>query len=188
MLIKASEKGQVLVLIVLAAVGLFAFAALAIDGTAIFSDRRHAQNAADTAALDAALAKIRNNDWEAEGLARAASNGYNDNGSTNKVEIYSPPFDGPYQGNQEYIQVTIRSDVQTTFARVIGFNKATNRVQAVARASVPKATSWFNGHALVSVMKGCRSAVTAPPWSTTLEFLLTQPVIRLLKIMEIVTW
>ncbi|MCI0553607.1 MAG: pilus assembly protein TadG-related protein, partial [Anaerolineae bacterium] len=56
---KNSEKGQALVLIALAAVGLFAFAALAIDGGRVFSDRRHAQNAADTAALAAALAKIR---------------------------------------------------------------------------------------------------------------------------------
>ena len=55
MFIKASEKGQSLVLIAFAAIALFAFAALAIDGSAIFSDRRHAQNAADTAALDAAL-------------------------------------------------------------------------------------------------------------------------------------
>ena len=56
---KNSEKGQALVIIALSAVGLFAFTALAIDGSRVFSDRRHAQNAADTAALAAALAKIR---------------------------------------------------------------------------------------------------------------------------------
>ena len=48
-----TERGQALVMIVLAAIGLFAFAALAIDGSIIYSDRRHAQNAADTAVLDA---------------------------------------------------------------------------------------------------------------------------------------
>ena len=53
----SSQRGQALVMIALAAIGLFAFAALAIDGSAIFSDRRHAQNAADTSALAAALAK-----------------------------------------------------------------------------------------------------------------------------------
>ncbi len=158
MIIKASEKGQALILITLAAVGLFAFAALAIDGSAIFSDRRHAQNAADTAALEAALTKIRHGDWETEGLDRASSNGYDNNGSTNDVFVYNPPVDGLYQGNTQYIQVKIRSDVEMTFARVIGFEEATNYVEAVARASVPEATTWFSGHALVSVMEGCRSA------------------------------
>ena len=88
MFIKASEKGQALILITLAAIGLFGFAALAVDGSAIFSDRRHAQNAADTAALDAALAKSRLGDWKSGGLQRALSNGYNNNGTTNDVDIY----------------------------------------------------------------------------------------------------
>jgi Flp pilus assembly protein TadG len=158
MIIKSSEKGQALVLIALAAIGLFAFAALAIDGSAVFSDRRHAQNAADTAALDAALAKVRHGNWETEGLQRALSNGYNNNGTTNDVVLYNPPVDGPYQGNNQYIQVKIRSDVELSFARVVGFQIITNRVQAVARASVPEVTTWFDGNALVSVMEGCRSA------------------------------
>jgi len=138
MIIKASEKGQALILITLAAIGLFGFAALAIDGSAVFSDRRHAQNAADTAALDAALAKVRHGNWETEGLQRASSNGYNNNGTTNDVVVYNPPVDGAYQGNIQYIQVKIRSDVKLSFARIVGWHKMTNRVQAVARASVQK--------------------------------------------------
>ncbi len=59
MKLKSSERGQALVLIAFAAVGLFAFTALAIDGSRVYSDRRHAQNAADTSALAAALARIR---------------------------------------------------------------------------------------------------------------------------------
>jgi hypothetical protein len=157
MIIKASEKGQALILITLAAIGLFGFAALAIDGSAVFSDRRHAQNAADTAALDAALAKVRHGNWETEGLQRASSNGYNNNGTTNDVALYNPPVDGPYQGNDQYIQVKIRSDVELSFARVVGWQRMTNRVQAVARASVPEVTNWFNGEALVSTMPGCKN-------------------------------
>ena len=52
------QSGQALIVIALAAVVLFGFVGLAVDGTAKFSDRRHAQNAADTAALAAALAKV----------------------------------------------------------------------------------------------------------------------------------
>jgi uncharacterized membrane protein len=53
---KSQEKGQALILVALAAIGLVGFAALAIDGSMKFSDQRHAQNAADSAALAAALA------------------------------------------------------------------------------------------------------------------------------------
>ena len=156
-LLPSTQRGQALVMIALAAIGLFAFTALAIDGSTIFSDRRHAQNAADTGVLQAALTKVRGGDWEMEGLNRAESNGYDDNGITNDVLFYSPPIDGPYQGNDEYIQVKIRSDVKLFFARIIGIQKATNHVEAIARAAVPEVTTWFDGKALVSVMEGCRS-------------------------------
>jgi Putative Flp pilus-assembly TadE/G-like len=158
-LIPSTQSGQALVMIALAAIGLFAFAALAIDGSAIFSDRRHAQNAADTGALAAALTKVRGGDWEHEGLARAESNGYDDNGITNDVLFFNPPNSGPYQGNDEYIQVKIRSDVKLFFARIIGRQTATNYVEAVARASIPKVTTWFDGQALVSTMPGCKGDV-----------------------------
>ena len=151
MIKKASEKGQALVLITLAAIGLFGFAALAIDGSMVYSDKRHAQNAADTAALEAALTKTRSGDWVAGGLNRASSNGYDNDGVTNDVILYNPPVDGPYQGNNQYVQVKIRSDIDLFFARVIGWQKFTNHVQAVARA-VPGSTSpMFNGHAIVGL-------------------------------------
>ena len=56
---RLQERGQALIMIALAVVGMFGFSALAIDGSRVFSDRRHAQNAADTAALAAALARVR---------------------------------------------------------------------------------------------------------------------------------
>jgi Flp pilus assembly protein TadG len=154
----SSQRGQALVMIALAAIGLFAFAALAIDGSAIFSDRRHAQNAADTSSLAAALAKSRNDSlWETVAKDRAESNGYNNNSTTNDVFVYNPPISGPYAGNNQYVQVKIRSDVKLFFARIIGWRIFTNRVEAVARATVPEVTNWFDGKALVSVMEGCRS-------------------------------
>jgi putative adhesin/putative Flp pilus-assembly TadE/G-like protein len=148
----SSERGQALVMIALAAIGLFAFAALAIDGSAIFSDRRHAQNAADTSALAAALAKTRNDpSWEPIALTRAASNGYDDNGVTNDVFIYNPPISGPYTGNDEYIQVRIRSDVKLFFARIVGWQKFTNHVEAVARATPSDYDQMFWGNAVVGL-------------------------------------
>src|ERR1044071_1021885 len=87
MIIKATEKGQALILIVLAAIGLFAFAALAIDGSRAYSNKRHAQNAADTAALAGALAFARGNDIEAAAIARAQTNGYQTNGTSTQVTV-----------------------------------------------------------------------------------------------------
>src|SRR5215208_1463740 len=87
MYIKANEKGQALILITLAAIGLFAFAALAIDGSMAFSNKRHAQNAADTSALAGALAYARGNNIEDAALDRATSNGYETNGATTEVTV-----------------------------------------------------------------------------------------------------
>ncbi len=160
-IILPAERGQALILIVFAAVALFAFTALAIDGSMIFSDRRHAQNAADTSALAAALSKIRNPDWDAAvatAKARATSNGYNDNKTTNVVEVYLcndanatctalPSGADPKQ----YIQVKITSHVKTTFARVIGRTFVTNTVNAVAHVVPGYKKSLFSGQALVSL-------------------------------------
>ena len=55
-----SEKGQAIILIAFGIVAMIGFTALAIDGGRALSDRRHAQNAADTAVLAAALDKVNN--------------------------------------------------------------------------------------------------------------------------------
>ncbi len=52
--VRSREKGQILVVLVLALIGLLAFTALAIDVGMTFSDRRYDQNVADAAALSAA--------------------------------------------------------------------------------------------------------------------------------------
>jgi Flp pilus assembly protein TadG len=164
------EEGQALILIALAAVGLFAITALAIDGSARFSDRRHAQNAADTAAMAAALEKVNgltmgetdsvcstdpawtnttfceeiiNAAWD-----RAEQNGY-DGLLSNNVELYSPPISGYYTGDDAYVQVIITSTVNTYFARVIGIKQTQNVVQAVA--SVHKGGPLFDGASIVSL-------------------------------------
>lgn len=155
---KKSEKGQALVLIALAAVGLFAFAALAIDGSRVFSDRRHAQNAADTAALAAALAKIRTPDYppytpDAPNIAavdaaidRARTNGY-ETDADSLVEVHfcdevglTPPCEGlpasadTPEEQSEYIQVVIKLSTRTTFGRIVGWRMVPSVVTAIARA------------------------------------------------------
>ena len=166
---RLQERGQALILIAFAVVGLFGFSALAIDGSRVFSDRRHAQNAADTAALAAALARVRaaSNPNQAAidaatvsaGLDRAASNGYtNDADSTVEVHMcnetgLNPPCEGlPGGANlSEYIQVKIISTIPTTFARIIGRQQVTSLLTAVARAKSGLPTPLFNGAALAAL-------------------------------------
>ena len=135
--IKFQEKGQALILIVLGIVILVGFAALAIDGSMVFSDKRHAQNAADTSAIAAALARSKDNtaDYSTVAQDRSTSNGYDNNKSTNFVTItgVATPSGGcPDTGLD--ITVKIDSIVKTTFARVLGWTQLVNHVSATARS------------------------------------------------------
>src|SRR5512138_1692760 len=162
MIHKSNERGQALILIALAAIGLFAFSALAIDGTRQFSNKRNAQNAADTSVLAAALKMIRTNgDFNAatlEARGRASSNGYTHDGTgtwvlVNRcsdqdknmytgVLLFEP--DGvtpklvecngvPASANRsEYLRVRIVSTIPTTFGRVIGRQTMMSAAEAVA--------------------------------------------------------
>lgn len=144
-----SEHGQALVIIALAIVGLVGITGLAIDGSNLLADRRHAQNVADTSALAGALARVKPQTdgsgtvipWKLVAQDRAESNGYTNNLVTSSVEVYScdetsigADCPAPYSVDKpsDYVQVIITSHVDTFFARVLGIPTLTNRVQAVA--------------------------------------------------------
>src|ERR1051325_7488787 len=98
-------RGQALVIIALAIVGVAGIAGLVVDGGDVFLDRRNAQNAADSAVLAAALTRVQSGaSPQATALASAKKNGYDNDGVTNKVEFHIPPISGPNQGKNEYIQ------------------------------------------------------------------------------------
>src|SRR5512147_1672222 len=120
---KNLEHGQAIILIALAAIALVAIAGVAIDGSAKFSDRRHEQNAADTAALAGALGLANEEttacgtreQWECDALLRAEENGYDDF-TNNEVWVFrcdepvanreDAPLDcRSYEGNPKYISV-----------------------------------------------------------------------------------
>jgi Flp pilus assembly protein TadG len=163
MFIKASEKGQALILITLAAIGLFGFAALAIDSSRAYSNKRHAQNAADTAALAGALSFARQgntNNVQSVALARAASNGYaNVSGDTSTV-VTVTVTDVPEADEEEYcpgdangkdITVTIESYLNATFARILGRQLLASGATATARACGFILAPMFDGNAIVGL-------------------------------------
>jgi hypothetical protein len=160
-----NQKGQALILIVLAIVGLIGLVALAIDGGNAFSDRRHAQGAADAASLAAALAKAHVQDWSNAGMASAYQNEYTNDGTRSIVTVNNPPGPGcdglvpnpvnlaadPGDKFEYYIQVIIRSNVDTYFAPVVGIDQVHNCVEAVARGKPSVVTPIGNGNGLVSL-------------------------------------
>jgi hypothetical protein len=145
------ESGQALVLVVIGMVALIGITALVVDGGNVFLDRREAQNAADSAALASALARVRGENFVQKAHEIAALNGYNNDGASNHVQVFSPPIEGGHVGDIEYIQVIITSRVDTFFAGVIGQEFITNRVSSVTRTKTPELTEIIYGYAVVSL-------------------------------------
>ena len=153
-----SERGQALILITFSIVALIGLTGLAVDGNLAYSDRRQAQNAADSAAMSAALAYVRGEDVEAAALQAAAQNGCPCDES-HEVFVHNPPVSGPYAGNQEYIQVMINTKIQTSFASIVGVTEINNHVEAISRT---RSITWDNmsfGNAVVSLKPDDRGAM-----------------------------
>ena len=146
-----SERGQAMILIVFAILGLIGITALAVDGGTTYADRRQAQNAADSAVLAASLARIRGGNYETAALSRAQEYGYDNDGVRSVVQIHTPPVSGPYEGNSEYLQIVLTSHHKTYFGSVIGIREMINTVEAIARAKPPEWRQIMNGYAVISL-------------------------------------
>jgi hypothetical protein len=158
---KRSESGQVMVLLILAIVGLVGFAALALDGGMLYSERRHAQGAADAAALAAAFAKVKGTNLHSAALDRLLSNKYpvtygpctpagpdctHGVGTQWSIEISNPPRSGEYMGDANFIQVFITSEIQPALAHLVYPGPLVTTVEAVAR--VRPSQNFAPGYAL----------------------------------------
>lgn len=151
-----SEKGQALILITFAMIALIGFTALAVDGGRAFEENRHAQNAADTSALAAALAYQRGENILTTAQARAASNGYDDNGTTNDVTVTVTSIAAgsgicPGDAAGKEVTVAITTTIENTFARVLGRNTTTSVVTATTRACSFIIVEPFNGAAVAGL-------------------------------------
>jgi Flp pilus assembly protein TadG len=152
----SSERGQALILIVFAAVALIGITGLAVDGGNAMSEHRQAQNAADAAALAAARAKVRGSDIVATGESLAATYNFNNDGSTDQVEVRLCSDAGATCGEldgdpADYVQVVITSQVKTYFGRVVGWDQTNDKVEAIARGTTGLSTELFDGNAIVAL-------------------------------------
>ena len=161
---KKSAKGQALVFIVVTIVGLIAMTGLTVDVGRTYVDRQSAQTSADDAALAAALAMAKNPSITLTALTNtaksiAANNGYID-GSTSTITVTNPPgiscngTASVFDGNDEYINVRINTNVNTYFAPFVGISQMHNCVEATSRSTAGTTGGGggaFNGAAIVAL-------------------------------------
>jgi Flp pilus assembly protein TadG len=170
-----SESGQVMVFLVIAVVVLLGFAALAIDGGMVYSDRRHAQNASDAASLAGGAAAaltfenegVTYSNWNCSSsgvliaeqdaingaIDRAASNDFtidDDLADANGVTTTCGETDmGGYTDKHLDITVNISSTTDTAFAHFVYNGPLRNQVEAVTRVR-PRSPLAY-GHAIVAL-------------------------------------
>jgi hypothetical protein len=137
------RSGNITVLFVLVVPVLVGLMGLVVDGGLVMAAQRQAQNAADAAAMAAAMDKFRGtNDATALATAQSflASNGVSgvtlilNGGATNAINI--PPQDpsstgSPFKGKANYVEVIVTRHVTTLFIQVLGVNP---NQQVTARA------------------------------------------------------
>ncbi len=164
---KKSEKGQAIILIIFAMIGLLGLTGLAVDGGMAFSDRRQAQGAADSAAWTAALTKANKENItqvKADALAIADQNGFPENSAHSIVTVTFadiPVAPAKFNGQENpcpidsspntQITVQITSYVKTFFAPVVGVQQVTNKVESVTLACGEYHGGLFGGNAIVSL-------------------------------------
>jgi Flp pilus assembly protein TadG len=123
------ERGQILVIFVLALVAIIAGVGLVIDGGFAFAQRRAEQNAADLGAFAGANALLNGANPTAAARAAAAANGYNhgSGGVTVNVGVTSTT-----------VKVDITAPHANYFAGVVGQPTWPVSVTATALAGIPK--------------------------------------------------
>jgi hypothetical protein len=170
-----SESGQVMAFLALCFVVLIGFSALAIDGGMLYSDRRHAQNAADAASLAggsgaAYYMRVNNVNYNAficgtEGASRtgdaaelaainnAVLNDYlldSDISDFHGVNVSCEIADlGSYDDKHIDVITKITRDTTTNFAHLIYDGPLRNQVEAVARIYPPAPLAF--GKAIIAL-------------------------------------
>lgn len=138
---RSSRRGSVAVIVAVSLTAVIGVLALAIDAGMLFEDRRKCQAAADAAALAAASdlydRYMGNNGVDTSGTARACAldeasrNGFNNNGTTNRVTVNIPPTQSEnFNGLSGHAEVIVEMWQERAFARIWG----TGRTRVVARA------------------------------------------------------
>ena len=136
------RRGAIVLWLLLALVAIIGTVAIGMDGGRMLEERRHAQAAADAAAL-AAAANLYSSYWttfgqdpdgtaQAAALSSAAGNGYSNNGSNSIVTVHIPPQSGSFAGQAGYVEVIVESKLQAGFSSIFTQQGLPVQARAVA--------------------------------------------------------
>ncbi len=158
------ERGQILVILVLALVGLLAFTSLAIDIGMVFSDRRYYQNVADAAALAAvekASEAIRLNQYIEDGriVTGIDSNGFDCGNSlinpNNPLSSTNPPWSDTVGWNPpEFLSTDNPHNIARLFTWIDVLDAAHDRALTNNVVISPNDLSDQNGVVMRCVQEG----------------------------------
>ncbi len=118
---RRNRRGSLIVWCSLLLVVLLGMLGLVVDGGLLMATYRHAQNAADAAALSVANDRL----WGYPGvIAKIRATGLvthpqNNNLPSATVTIHTPPITGPYAGQQRFAEVIVTSPNPTYFIHVL---------------------------------------------------------------------
>lgn len=141
------ESGQAIIFTAMCMTVLIGFAGLAIDVGLLFRAKRHAQAAADAAAIAGATNFLYNgalSSAQTAGKAASALNGITDGVGGATVSISEPPADGPNAGSTGFVEAIVTQPNPTIFMAAFGgflgnglFGKVTVGARAVAGTPGP---------------------------------------------------
>ncbi|MCH7588929.1 MAG: hypothetical protein IIC78_13000 [Chloroflexi bacterium] len=157
---RVQERGQIAVLGTFTIIVLLGFAALAIDGSMLYVQRRMAQNAADTASMAAVLAMSQGYSGaqiKYIAMEKAKKNGFDNADPQTEVIVNWPPKSpNTYAGNANYIQVFITGTVDSAFAHFVYNGPLQVTVEAVAHARLEE--DFAPGYAIFGAsLDACRT-------------------------------
>ena len=153
------ERGQAIVLIALFMVVMLAMVGVAIDGGGLFWLWRNAQNAADSAALQAAFHRCTGasetigETWQEVGLAAANVNGFDNNATDNWVVVDD-------NGGTDYTRVEITAHKPKYFIQLV--YRGTLEVKAEAIVYCTKAVDFSDLPGAIA-LGDCSCPANIPP-------------------------
>jgi Flp pilus assembly protein TadG len=144
--LQSRRRGAIVLFVAVCLTVLLGVVAIALDGGVLLTERRHAQAAADAAALAAACDLYKNygtnggldnstGTAKASALSTAAANGYANDGTVSVVTVNIPPSSGDYSGKAGYAEVIVKFNQTRSFSSIFGSGSIPVQARAVARGS-----------------------------------------------------
>ncbi len=143
-----NRPGKTLVMFALLLPLLLGMVGLAIDSGLLLATYRQTQNAADTAALAAAMDLI-----QGRSAATATTTATNyvqtyNNMSSATITVNNPPVSGPHTGSSAYVEAIVSYPYKTSFIQLLGVNQN----QAVTARAVAGFENVTSGAGLVTLL------------------------------------